>query len=89
MPVCRTTHRSGGSHSLMIMVSLKPTGPIPVQPTTVAPSPWPPRTWVAQIHSCWRDQSVMSAPDLVRVGRHVDLRGDPERAGRAAGVRHA
>ena len=49
-PECRTTHRCGGSHSVIIMVSVNPTGPIPVLATTRAPGPWPPRTRVASIH---------------------------------------
>ncbi len=40
------------------MVSVKPTGPSPVQPVTAAPTPWPPCTRVAQIQSPCRDQSV-------------------------------
>ena len=38
--------------------SVKPTGPMPVQPTTSAPVPWPPCTRVPQIHSRWRGQST-------------------------------
>src|SRR6185312_2695647 len=57
-PVCSTTQRCGGSHSVMTIVSVKPTGPRPVQPVTLAPRPCPPRTRVAQTHSCCRDQSV-------------------------------
>ena len=40
------------------MVSVKPTGPMPVLATTSAPVPVPPRTWVAQIDSRCRDQSM-------------------------------
>jgi uncharacterized membrane protein YqhA len=60
-PVCLTTHRRGGSHSVITIVSVKPTGPRPVRPVTVAPTLWPPCTAVAQTHSCCRDQSVATS----------------------------
>ena len=52
-----TVHRRGGSHSVISIVSVKPSGPMPVRPVTPAPRPWPPLVRVAQIHSCCLDQS--------------------------------
>ena len=40
------------------MVSVKPTGPMPVLATTCAPWPWPPCTRVASIHSPCAGQST-------------------------------
>src|SRR5215831_6710499 len=57
-PVCRSTHRCGGSHSVITIRSVNPMGPTPVHPVTSAPGPRPPLTRVAQIHSRWRGQSV-------------------------------
>jgi hypothetical protein len=57
-PVCLISHRRGGSHSVITMWSVKPTGPMPVHPVTPAPMPWPPLTRVPHIHSRWRGQST-------------------------------
>ena len=59
-PVCRTTQRCGGYHSVITIVSVKPTRPRPVRAVTVAPTPCPPDTRVASIQSPCRGQSIAS-----------------------------
>ena len=75
-PVPRTTfaggatvHRRGGTHSVTTIGSVNPTGPNPVQPVTLAPTPCPPSVLVAQIHSCCLAQSVASRQTRSRSAR--------------------
>ena len=74
-----STHRRGGSHSVITIRSVKPIGLMPVRPVTSAPVPWPPLTRVAQIHSRWRGQSTavrQTSPGSAATATWAAIRSD-------------